>query len=186
MHELFPDVSNFLEGISHLSHSVVFLYFFARMIKEDSYLSLLFSATLHSNGYIFPFLLCLKLLFFSQLFVRPPQTAILSFAFPLLVDSLDHCLLYNVKPPSTVHQGLCLSDLILESICHFHCIIVRDWLNVLPLYLFIPYLSETFSFWYYMHSYGHYKLSQWCLSFSNTGHLLNEIFFSHLFLLVGG
>ena len=31
------------------------------------------------NGYIFPFLLCFLLLFFSQLFVRPPQTAILLF-----------------------------------------------------------------------------------------------------------
>ena len=38
-----------------------------------------FFGTLHSNGYIFPFLLCFSLLFFSQLFVRPPQTAILLF-----------------------------------------------------------------------------------------------------------
>ena len=38
-----------------------------------------FFGTLHSNGYIFPPLLCLSLLFFSQLFVRPPQTAILLF-----------------------------------------------------------------------------------------------------------
>ena len=44
-----------------------------------SYLSLLFFGTLHSNGYIFPFLLCFSLIFFSQLFVRPPQTAILLF-----------------------------------------------------------------------------------------------------------
>ena len=35
--------------------------------------------TLHSDGYIFLFLLCFWLLFFSQLFVRPPQTAILLF-----------------------------------------------------------------------------------------------------------
>ena len=32
---------------------------------------------LHSNGYKFPFLLWFWLLLFSQLFVRPPQTAIL-------------------------------------------------------------------------------------------------------------
>ena len=44
-----------------------------------SYLSLLFFRTLHSNGHIFPFLLCFRFLFFSQLFVRPPQTAILLF-----------------------------------------------------------------------------------------------------------
>ena len=44
-----------------------------------SYLFLLFFGTLHSDVYIFPFLLCFSLLFFSQLFVRPPQTAILLF-----------------------------------------------------------------------------------------------------------
>ena len=32
-----------------------------------------------SDAYIFPFLLCFPLLFFSQLFVMPPQTAILLF-----------------------------------------------------------------------------------------------------------
>ena len=42
-------------------------------------LSLLFFGTLLSNGYIFPFLLCLLLLFFAQLFLRPPQTTILPF-----------------------------------------------------------------------------------------------------------
>ena len=49
-----------------------------------SYLFLPFFGTLHSDAYIFPFLLCFSLLFFSQLFVRPPQTAILLFciSFP--------------------------------------------------------------------------------------------------------
>ena len=50
-----------------------------KVLKRHFYLSLLFFGTLHSNGYIFPFLLCFFLLFFSQLFVRPPQTAILLF-----------------------------------------------------------------------------------------------------------
>ena len=38
----------------------------------------------HSVAYIFPFLLCFSPVFFSQLFVRPPQTAILLFciSFP--------------------------------------------------------------------------------------------------------
>ena len=61
-----------------------------------SYLSVLFFGTLHSKGYIFPFLLCLSLLFFSQLFLRPPQTAILPFCLYFLGDGLDPCLLYNV------------------------------------------------------------------------------------------
>ena len=75
-----------------------------------SYLSLLFFGTLHSNGYIFPFLLCFSLLFFSRLFVRPPQTAILPFCISFSWDGLDPCLLYNVT--SIVHQALCPSDLI--------------------------------------------------------------------------
>ena len=44
-----------------------------------SYLSLLFFGTLHSNGYIFPFLIFFSRIFFSKLFVTPPQTAILLF-----------------------------------------------------------------------------------------------------------
>ena len=53
--------------------------------RRLSYLFLLFFGTLHSDAYIFPFLLCFWLLFFSQLFVRHPQTAILLFciSFPL-------------------------------------------------------------------------------------------------------
>ena len=58
--------------------------------------SLLFFEALHSNGYMFPFLCCLSLLFFSQLFLRPPQTAILPFCISFLGDGLDPCLLYNV------------------------------------------------------------------------------------------
>ena len=47
-------------------------------------------------GYVFLFLLCFSLLFFSQLFVRPPRTAILLFSFLFLGDGLDPCLLYIV------------------------------------------------------------------------------------------
>ena len=49
-----------------------------------------------SNGYIFTFLLCFLFLFFSQLLVRPPQTASLLFAFIFHGDGLDPRLLYNV------------------------------------------------------------------------------------------
>jgi len=38
-----------------------------------SYIPLLFPGSLHSIEYIFTFLLCLSLLLFSQLFLRPPQ-----------------------------------------------------------------------------------------------------------------
>ena len=71
------DISNFLEEISSLSFSVVFFYLFALFIEESLLVCLLFSGTLHSVGYIVPFLPCFSLLFFSQLFVKPPQTTIL-------------------------------------------------------------------------------------------------------------
>ena len=72
-------ISNFPEEISSLSHSIIFLFLCIVHKQKLSYRSLLFSGTLRSDGYIFPFLLCFSLLFFSQLFVRPPQTTILPF-----------------------------------------------------------------------------------------------------------
>ena len=56
-------------------HKFLFIDHWGRL----SCLSLLFFETLQSNGYIFPFLLCLLLLFFTQVFIRPPQTTILPF-----------------------------------------------------------------------------------------------------------
>ena len=101
-------ISNFLEEISSLSHSIVFLYFFA-LITSEGFLNLflLFFGTLHSDAYIFPFLLCFLLLFFSQLFVKPPQTAILLFCiyFPWGWSwSLSPVQCH--EPPSIVHQAL--------------------------------------------------------------------------------
>ena len=74
-------ISNFLEKISSFSHFPLFLYFFAVITEEGFFfnLSLLFFGTLHSNGHIFSFLLCFSFPFFSQLCVRPHQTAILLF-----------------------------------------------------------------------------------------------------------
>ena len=49
-------ISNFLEDISSLSHSIVFLYFFA-LITEEGFLnlSLLVLGTLYSKGIAFLF-----------------------------------------------------------------------------------------------------------------------------------
>ena len=64
-------LSDFLKEISSLSHSVVFLYFFALITEEGFFnLSLLFFGTLHSNGNIFPLLLCFSLLFFCFSYVQ--------------------------------------------------------------------------------------------------------------------
>ena len=78
-----------------------------------SYLCLLFFGTPCSNGYIFPFLLCLSLLFFSQLFIRPPQTTILPFCIYFSGGwSWSLPPIQCQEPLSIVLQALCLSDLI--------------------------------------------------------------------------
>ena len=89
-----PFVSlNFLKEISSLSYSVISLYFFALFtLGRLSYHSLLFFGILHSDGYIFAFLLCLSLLFFSQLFVRP-QTSISLLELLSLGSGFDYCFL---------------------------------------------------------------------------------------------
>ena len=74
---------------------------------------LLFFRTLHSNGYIFPFLLCFLLLFYSQLLVCPPQAAILCFCISFSWGwSWSLSLVQCREPPSIVHQALTLSDLV--------------------------------------------------------------------------
>ena len=78
-----------------------------------SYLSLMFFGTLHSDGCIIPFVLCLLLNFFSQLFVRPPQTTILPCCIYFSWGwfwSLPPIQCY--EPLSIVLQALYLSDLI--------------------------------------------------------------------------
>ena len=68
-------ISNFLEEISSLSHSVVFLCFFAVFVKDDLLISPCYSLELCIQlSIFFPFLLCLSLLLFTQLFVKLPQT----------------------------------------------------------------------------------------------------------------
>ena len=101
------DISNFLGEISSFSHSVVFLYSFALITEEGFLISPCYSLELCiQRGYIFPFLLCFLLLFFSQLFVRPPQTAILLFciSFPWgwswsLSPVQCHSLAYEITQP---------------------------------------------------------------------------------------
>ena len=106
-----------LVSLISLKRSLVFpfccfpLFLCINRWERLSYLSLLFFGTLHSDGNIFPFLLCLLLLFYSQLFVRPPQTTVLPFciSFPWGWSwSLPPIQCH--KPLSIVLQAFCVSD----------------------------------------------------------------------------
>ena len=118
-------ISNFLEEISSLSHSVVFLYFLALIAEEGFLISPCYSLELCIQmGISFPFLLCLSRLFFSQLFVRPPRTAILLFSISFSWGwSCSPSPVQCHEPSSIVHQAL-YQLWSLKSIPHFHCVVM--------------------------------------------------------------
>ena len=91
------DISNFLEEISSLSHSIVFLYFFALIIEESFLISPCYSLELCIQmGISFFFSFAFRLSSFHsylQGFLRQPFCF---FAFLFLEDGLAPCLLYHV------------------------------------------------------------------------------------------
>ena len=92
-----PDVSNFLEELSRLPHSI-FSSTSLHCSFKKAFLSLLviFWNCAFNWVYIFPFILCLFLLSFPQLCVKPTQTTTLPSSFFFLWDDFGHCLLYSV------------------------------------------------------------------------------------------
>ena len=108
-------ISHFLEAISSLSHSFVFHYFFALITEEGFLISSCYSLELCIQMFIsFLFSFAFSLLFFSQLFVRPPQIAILLFciSFPWGWSWFLSPIQWH-KSPSIALQALCQWDLIL-------------------------------------------------------------------------
>ena len=71
-------ISNFLDEISSLSHSIVFLYFFVLITEKGFLIFPCYSLELYIQMGI-SFLFSFAFSFFSQLFVSPPQTTILPF-----------------------------------------------------------------------------------------------------------
>ena len=106
-------IFNFLEEISSPSHSIVFLYFFTLVTEEGFLIFPCYSLELCTQtviSFLFP---CAFHLFFSQLFVRPPQTDILLFCISFSWGwSRSLSPVQCHKPPPIVLQALCLSDLI--------------------------------------------------------------------------
>ena len=97
-------ISNFLEEISSLSHSVVFIYFFALIIEQCFLISPYYSLELCIKCLYLSFspLPFTSLLFLScfQGILRQPFSL---FGFTLLRDGFDHCLLYNVS--NSIHNS---------------------------------------------------------------------------------
>ena len=122
-------ISNFLEEISGLSLSVVFLYFFALIAEEGFLVSPYYSLELCIQ-------MLLSFLFASLLFTAICKASPGShFAF-LHFFSMEMVLILSPvqcqEPHSIVHPALYLSDLGPKIISHFHCIIIRDLIQVIP------------------------------------------------------
>ena len=90
-------ISNFLEEIPSLSHSVVFLYFFVLIAEEGFLISSCYSLELCIQmGYLSFSPLLLASLLFTAICKASPGSHFAFFAFIFLGDGLDPCLLYNV------------------------------------------------------------------------------------------
>ena len=86
-------LSNFLEEISSLSHSIVSLYFVALVTEESSLISPCYSLELSIQMGI-SFLFSFAFIFSAN--CKVSSDTILPFCISFLGDGLDHCLLYNV------------------------------------------------------------------------------------------
>ena len=90
-------ISNFLEDISSLSHSVVFLYFFALIAEEGFLISSCYSLEFCIQmGIAFLSPLLFAILLFTAICKASSDSHFAFFAFLFLGDGLDSYLLYNV------------------------------------------------------------------------------------------
>ena len=104
-------ISNFLEEISSLSYSIVFLYFFALITEEGFLISPCYFLELCIQkliSFLFSFAFSFSS-FLSYLFVRPPQTTILPFC---IYFSWGCSPVQCHESLSIVLQPICLLDLI--------------------------------------------------------------------------
>ena len=90
-------ISNFLEDTSSLSHSIVFLYFFALITEECILISPCSSSELCIQmGISFLFFFAFQFSSFLSCLLRLLRQPFCLFIFLFLGDGLDPCLLYNV------------------------------------------------------------------------------------------
>ena len=87
-------ISNFLEEIPSLSHSIFFLYFFALITEEGFLISPCYCLELCIEmGVYFLFLFAFASLLFTAICKASSDSHFAFFAFHFLGDGLDSCLL---------------------------------------------------------------------------------------------
>ena len=123
----FLSISNFLEEISSLSHSIVFLYFFALITEEAFRFS---PDILWNSAFKWVYLsfspLPLAYLLFSAICNDSSGNhfAFLHFFLGIILVTasctMSRTSIYSSSGTLSIRSNL------LESICHFYCIILRD------------------------------------------------------------
>ena len=124
-------ISDFLEEISSLSHSIVFLYFFALITEEGFLIAPCYSLELCIQiGKSFLFFFVFGFSSFHSYLWGLLRQPFCFFAFPFLGDGLDFCLLYNVTNLRHSSSGT-LSDQVLIKLCIYQvmnkCLIITLW-----------------------------------------------------------
>ena len=120
-------ISNFLDEISSLSHSIVFLYFFILITEESFLISPCYSLEFCSKWVYLSFS---PLLFTSLLTAICKVSSDNHFSF-MHFFSMGMVLIpvFCTMSRSSVNSSsgtLSVRSYPLNSICHFHCIIVTD------------------------------------------------------------
>ena len=118
-------ISNFLEEISSLSHSVIFLYFLALITEEGFLFSPCYSLELYIQmGYLSFSPLPLASLLLSA--CKPPQTTILPFCISISWGWSWKLPPVQCPEPLSIFFRYSIRSNPL-NLYHFHCIIIRDW-----------------------------------------------------------
>ena len=130
LHEIVPLVSPiFLDEISNLSHSIVFLYCFALITEESFLMSPHYSLELCIQiGISFLFSLPFASLLFSAICKASSDNhfVFLNYFFLGMILIPATC---TMSRSSTLNSSGTLSDLSLESVCYFHYI-KRKWFDL--------------------------------------------------------
>ena len=124
------DISNFLEEISSLSHSILYLYFFSLFIEEGLISSWYSQVLCIHMGIYFPFSLAFHFSF-SLAICKGPSDNHFAFLYFFFFGMILVTASYTMLQISIHCSSGTLSDLI-PWICHYRCIIIRDLIQVNP------------------------------------------------------
>ena len=156
-------ISSFLEEISTIFHSIVFLSFFALITEESFLISPYYSLELCIQMDIFFFFSFTFWFFFFSAICKAFETTNLAFCISSswgwswsLLPAQCH------KPPSIVLLTL-YEIYSLESICHFNCVIIRDFI-----YIITEWSSDFPYFLQFKSKFGNKEFTIWAIVSSQS------------------